>query len=188
MQKEPAEHGVQLVCPEEDWYVPAAQMVHVVALVRLEKEPALHTAGSTLPAAHALPAGQCRQTEADVPPSSGEYRPGGHWVGALAPFAQKEPAVHLSHRSCPSSRWNLPASHLVGVGSGSGLPWAVGAVGAVVGRQQAGGGRQRTCRIRPTRPGWAREQRVLPGTASAPPRLPGTRGPNCCTPCTGPVP
>lgn len=51
----PAVHGTQL---EKDW---------------LEKEPASHTAGLTLPAAHTLPsAGQLRQTAADVPPRSDE--------------------------------------------------------------------------------------------------------------------
>ena len=109
---------MQLVCPEEDWYVPASQVVQAVALAWSEKEPALHTAGATLPATHALPAGQSRQTEADVPPSSGEYRPGGHWVGELAPFSQKEPAVHSLHCSCPRSSWYLPASHLGKVGLG----------------------------------------------------------------------
>ena len=79
---------MQLVCPEEDWYVPAAQVVQVVAFALLEKEPALQTAGVTLPAVHSLPGGQSRQTEADVPPSSGKYLPGGHCVARIAPSPQ----------------------------------------------------------------------------------------------------
>ena len=119
--------------------MPTGHGTQLVALAWLEKEPALQTAGATLPAVHALPGGQSRQTEADVPPSSGEYRLGGHWVGALAPSAQKEPAVHVSHCSCPSSSWYLPASHLGGIGLGLGLTvggrrWAVGG-----GRRWAGG-------------------------------------------------
>ena len=71
MQKEPAEHGVQLVCPEEDWYVPAAQMVHVVALVWLEKEPALQGVGAVEPAAQKEPAGQDAQSDcASLPVAS----------------------------------------------------------------------------------------------------------------------
>ena len=163
--------------------MPTGHGTQLVALAWLEKEPALQTAGATLPAVHALPGGQSRQTEADVPPSSGEYRPGGHWVGALAPSAQKEPAVHVSHRSCPSSSWYLPASHLGGIGLGLGLTVG-GRWWAAVGGRHAGGGQQLTCRIGPV---WAREQRALPGTASAPPRQPGTRSPYH-TPCSRPVP
>ena len=86
--------------------MPTGHGTQLVALAWLEKEPALQTAGVTLPAVHSLPGGQSRQTEADVPPSSGEYRPGGHWVGELAPFSQKEPAVHSLH---VSPLLNLPS-------------------------------------------------------------------------------
>ena len=53
--------------------MPAVHGTQLVALAWLEKEPASHTAGLTLPAAHTLPsAGQLRQTAADVPPRSDE--------------------------------------------------------------------------------------------------------------------
>ena len=48
--------------------MPAVHGTQLVALAWLEKEPASHTAGLTLPAAHTLPsAGQSRQTAAEVP-------------------------------------------------------------------------------------------------------------------------
>jgi hypothetical protein len=74
--------------------------------------PGSHATRSTVPLpAHAYPAPQATQSEADAPPVSLRDVPASHSVTALAPAPHQPPASHATHAVAFADGWNEPAAH-----------------------------------------------------------------------------
>ena len=75
------------------------------------KVPGLHGVGFAAPVEQLCPAGQRTQSSARVITVRFAFwkRPEGQGSAALAPSAQKEPAVHSSHAVEPGCSWKVPA-------------------------------------------------------------------------------
>jgi hypothetical protein len=88
-----ASHMSQLAWPVVFWYLPPGQLVHAVASVKLENEPAVQLEHNTSPCAgENLPAGHVPHVgNSTVAP----YLPPGQLVHALAPAEENEPAAQI---------------------------------------------------------------------------------------------
>ena len=92
--------------------MPAGQLSQAGWPVAFWKVPGLHGVGFAAPVEQLCPTGQRTQSSARVITVRFAFwkRPEGQGSAALAPSAQKEPAVHNSHAVEPGCSWKVPAA------------------------------------------------------------------------------